>query len=139
MYLPKVRKYSDTGVTLLRFVKFCKIKNVYNCEIIEATIPITDNQLFKQYYLKIIIEQSDPSILKVDKLKEIDIEKYKQVDDINVVINKQPIKKQKKCNIKPEKQEDYDKIIRDTDKNSTNEQSSNSRKTKCFFFIECTF
>jgi len=59
-----------------------KIKNVYNCEIIEATIPVTDNQSFKQYYLKIMIEQSDPSILKVDKLKEIDIEKYKQILDI---------------------------------------------------------
>ena len=59
-----------------------KIRLLYNCEIIEMNIPISDDNIIKQYYLRICIEQSDNSIIKIDKLSEVDIKKFGRVLNI---------------------------------------------------------
>ena len=59
-----------------------KIKELYNCEIIEAIVPINEKYNIKNYFLKIIVEQSDDSILKVEKIKDIDSSKFLELLDV---------------------------------------------------------
>lgn len=65
-----------------------KIRLSYNCEIVEANVPISDTKTMKQYFLKICLDQSEQSILKLDQIKDLDISKFKEllelfeIDDI---------------------------------------------------------
>lgn len=45
-----------------------KIRALYNCEIIEVLVPITENVILTQYYLKICLDQSENSILRLNQL-----------------------------------------------------------------------
>jgi len=56
-----------------------KIKDLYNCEIIQLNIPINDEKCIKQYFLKINVEQSEQGIIKLENIKDIDITKFKEV------------------------------------------------------------
>jgi len=59
-----------------------KIRTTYNCEIFEATVPIKDDVSIKQYFLKLCIEQSDQTLLKIDKIKDVNLDKYKDLLEI---------------------------------------------------------
>jgi hypothetical protein len=50
-----------------------KIEPQFQCKIYEFDVPISENIIQKKYFLGIIIEQSDPSIIQFDNLKNIDI------------------------------------------------------------------
>jgi hypothetical protein len=50
-----------------------KIEPQFKCKIYEFDIPISENIVQKKYFLGIIIEQSDASIIHFDNLKNIDI------------------------------------------------------------------
>jgi len=58
-----------------------KIKISHNCEILEVETPLTDDKTYKTYYLKINIEQSEQSIIKLDKL-DYDKNKYRALLEI---------------------------------------------------------
>lgn len=49
-----------------------KIESQFKCKIYEYDIPISENINQKKYFLAIILEQSDQSILQFDNLKNID-------------------------------------------------------------------
>ena len=59
-----------------------KIRDLYNCEILDVMVPINDTQTIRQYYLRIIIEQSDESIIKLENIGTIDKIKFNDVLDI---------------------------------------------------------
>ena len=49
-----------------------KISAQFQCKIHEFDIPISENKEQKKYFLAIILEQSDASILQLDNLKNVD-------------------------------------------------------------------
>jgi len=53
-----------------------KISTQHNCQILELSIPHVDDIINKRYFLRILVEQSDDSIMKMEKLKDIDIKGY---------------------------------------------------------------
>ncbi len=56
-----------------------KIHSTYGCEIIEVDVPVNDKIILKQYLLKIIFEQSEQSILKIEDIKNVDLNKYREI------------------------------------------------------------
>jgi len=67
-----------------------KIKNLYGCEIIEVNVPISDVNMIKQYYVKICMEQSDESILKLESLVNKDYVKFKELLGIFEIESREP-------------------------------------------------
>ncbi len=67
-----------------------KIKNLYECEIIEVNVPISDVNMIKQYYVKICLEQSEDSILKLESLVNKDYDKFKELLGIFEIDNRDP-------------------------------------------------
>jgi hypothetical protein len=49
-----------------------KIGSQFQCKIYEFDIPISEKNDQKKYFLAIIIEQSDTSILQYDNIKNVD-------------------------------------------------------------------
>jgi len=49
-----------------------KIGFQFQCKIYEFDIPISQNQDQKKYFLAIILEQSDTSIIQYDNIKNVD-------------------------------------------------------------------
>ena len=49
-----------------------KIGSQFQCKIYEFDIPISEKHDQKKYFLAIILEQSDVSILKYDNIKNVD-------------------------------------------------------------------
>lgn len=69
------------GSSSLRFFNK-KIRDLYNCEILDVMVPVNDTETIRQYYLRIIIEQSDGSILKMESINDVDKSKFKEVLEI---------------------------------------------------------
>lgn len=67
-----------------------KIRQTYGCEIVELFVPINEKDSIKQYFVRIIVEQSDPSIIKYNLIKDIDLTKYKDLLGIFELDNKEP-------------------------------------------------
>ena len=62
-----------------------KIETQFQCKIYEFDVPITQNINKNKYFLGIIIEQSDPSIIQFDNLKNLDQHGfYKLLETINI-------------------------------------------------------
>jgi len=49
-----------------------KIETQFKCKIYEYDVPISENISKKKYFLAIVLEQSDQSILQFDYLKNLD-------------------------------------------------------------------
>ena len=47
-----------------------KIKNQYNCKIIAFDVPIIEDIIKKKYYLSVIVEQSEESIIRNNDIKD---------------------------------------------------------------------
>ena len=48
-----------------------KLIQQYNCEILELHIPQYDNEKINRYFLRILVEQSDDAIIKLENLGKI--------------------------------------------------------------------
>lgn len=59
-----------------------RLMNQFNCCIIELEVPHIENTHLRRYFLKIDIEQSDESIMQLDKLAHIDKEGFYSVLDM---------------------------------------------------------
>jgi len=68
-----VIKIIETNSSINYFNK--KIRNQYNCEILELLVPVRHDLEIKKYFLSICTEKSDPSILL--KVDENDCKKFK--------------------------------------------------------------
>lgn len=53
-----------------------KIKTQYNCEILELEVPLYNKYTKNKYFLSIIIDKSNQTILKLDKLEQISLKGY---------------------------------------------------------------
>lgn len=67
-----------------------KLKHQFNCEIIEILTPIHDQKEQTQFFLKISLEQSDKSILKLDSIKDLQFDKFYEVMEIFELEKLQP-------------------------------------------------
>ena len=56
-----------------------KLIQQYNCEILELSIPHINNEQYNRYFLRIIVEQSDDAIIKLDNLVKISKKGYEEV------------------------------------------------------------
>ena len=56
-----------------------KLQTQYNCYIFEANIPHMDDTILTRYFLQILLEQSDASIIKLDKLDKLEKGGYEEV------------------------------------------------------------
>jgi len=59
-----------------------KLKNQYNCVILELNVPVHDNKVIKQYFLKIEVEQSDMGIIKMSNLQGASVLNFQKVLEI---------------------------------------------------------
>lgn len=78
--LIKNAKINDPNDNLINFNN--KIKQQFNCEILELTVPVTHLIEIKQYFLQICIDQSDLSIIKMENIKNITIDKFSKLLEI---------------------------------------------------------
>lgn len=53
-----------------------KIRQQYNCEILELEIPLYDNNIKKEYYLSINLNRAENSLIKFDKIEKISLKGY---------------------------------------------------------------
>ena len=67
-----------------------KISFQFNCKIYELDIPIYEKTEQKIYFLGIILEQSDASILQYDNIKNIDKTGYYKMLETFDIDNKDP-------------------------------------------------
>lgn len=56
-----------------------KIINQYNCEILVCDIPQHDDEQITRYFLRILLEQSDDSIVKLENLEKINKKGFKDI------------------------------------------------------------
>ena len=70
-HFPEIIYKMITKNTSLSFFN-SKIGPQFQCKIHEFFVPISDNQTQTKYFLTILLEQSDQSILQFDNLKSID-------------------------------------------------------------------
>ena len=62
-----------------------KIEPQFKCKIYEYDVPISENISQNKYFLAIVLEQSDQSILQFDNLKNLDKNGfYKILETINI-------------------------------------------------------
>jgi hypothetical protein len=67
-----------------------KIEPQFQCKIYEFDVPITQNINQNKYFLGIIIEQSDPSIIQFDNLKNIDKTGFYKILETFDIDNREP-------------------------------------------------
>jgi len=78
-----------TGNSSLKYFNN-KIRNLYGCEIIELNVPVSEENIIKQYFIKIIIEQSEQGILKLDGIVNFNNEKFKELLGIFEIESREP-------------------------------------------------
>lgn len=67
-----------------------KIRNLYNCEIIEVNVPISDVNMMKQYYVKICMEQSEQAIMNINNLAHLNYDKFNELLGIFEIERRDP-------------------------------------------------
>jgi hypothetical protein len=70
-HFPEIIYKMITKNTSLTFFN-SKVGSQFNCKIHEFYIPISENRIQKKYFLEIILDKSDSSILKLESLISID-------------------------------------------------------------------
>jgi hypothetical protein len=78
-----------TKNTSLSFFNY-KIEQQFQCKIYEFDVPISENNNQKRYFLAIILEQSDSSILMIDNFCKIDKTNYYKMLETFDIDKKEP-------------------------------------------------
>jgi len=56
-----------------------KISSQYNCDIVKLNVPHADDIINQKYFLRILVEQSDEGLMKLENVVDIDKKGYHEL------------------------------------------------------------